>query len=290
MVFGSQLEGHFRVINPDVDWFRCEIVEGEQARGTASSLHRIGVLLNQTAHVIPQRSFYERKCLGARWTLCQPSFADDSGELGSALGFQVLSVERVTGWVDERPDSSGDDSLNVAGDVIDRQRCEQNVDGLTGCESCGLGCVIWSGLERFCIHGPRLKLGGRNLLALEEGTSSDAGYLTSDVLRGKRLGLIMRFLYKAFAFEDSGDDTKVLMPGYPVSGNSKQPQPGDPLHVELADGTRLQTKVVATQHLSFTESAATRLRARPGFYCAVTVPRDFDVPGVELGVQVYVEE
>ena len=100
----------------------------------------------------------------------------------------------------------------------------------------------------------------------------------------------MQLLYKAYACEENGDGTKILLPGCPVPGESKQPKSGDRLCVELADGTQLQTTVVGTQYLSFEESAVTRLRANSGFYCALRVPHNFDAPGVELGVGVYVED
>ena len=100
----------------------------------------------------------------------------------------------------------------------------------------------------------------------------------------------MRLLYKTYACEAHEDGNKILYPGYPVPGETETPKNGSRLHVELADGTRLQTTVVGTQYVSFAPPAADRLRAKSGFYCAVKVPKDFDVPGVELGANVYVED
>jgi hypothetical protein len=99
----------------------------------------------------------------------------------------------------------------------------------------------------------------------------------------------MRLLYKAYACENDDDGNSILLPGFPMQGDTKQVKPGELLHVELADGTRLQTAVVATQYLTFEESAAERLRTKPGFYCAIKVPRSFSLPGIALGVDIYVE-
>jgi hypothetical protein len=100
----------------------------------------------------------------------------------------------------------------------------------------------------------------------------------------------MQLLYKAYACEPLDGDGKVLLPGYPAVPNGRRLQPGDKIQVELADGTRLHTTVVKTQFMSFEDEAASRLRASPGFYCAIRVSSDFDAPGIELGAAVYLED
>lgn len=100
----------------------------------------------------------------------------------------------------------------------------------------------------------------------------------------------MQLLYKSYACEKIDENGKVLLPGYPALPGGRRLQPGDKIQVELADGTFLQTVVVNTQIMSFTESAASRLRATPGFYYAIKVPGDFDAPGIELGANIYAND
>ena len=100
----------------------------------------------------------------------------------------------------------------------------------------------------------------------------------------------MQLLYKAYACEKMDQEGKVLLPGYPAHPETRRLQPGDKIQVELVDGTFLQTVVVKTEIIDCAESAASRLRAAPVFYCAVKVPSDFDAPGIELGANVYVDD
>ena len=100
----------------------------------------------------------------------------------------------------------------------------------------------------------------------------------------------MRLLYRAYACENRDDAGKILLPGYLVPTTARRLQPGETLHIELVDGTRLQTRVLKTQNVAFDESTAERLRTKPGFHCAVIVPDDFDPPGIALGADVYVDE
>ena len=100
----------------------------------------------------------------------------------------------------------------------------------------------------------------------------------------------MHLLYKTYACEKMDNEGRALLPGYPVHPDMRRLQAGEKIQVELADGTLLQTTVIKTRMMSFTDSAASRLRAKPGFYCAITVPNDFDAPGIELGAKVFVDD
>jgi hypothetical protein len=94
----------------------------------------------------------------------------------------------------------------------------------------------------------------------------------------------MPLLYKAFAAEKLDDKGQTLLPGCP---GMKKLNPGDKVELRLADGSAVETSVVTTRILSLDDSAASRLRAKPGFYSAVVVPSDVDVRGVALGVEVH---
>jgi len=101
----------------------------------------------------------------------------------------------------------------------------------------------------------------------------------------------MQLLYKSYACEKMDEEGNVLLPGYAAQPDMRRLQPGEKIQVELADGTFLQTVVVSTQFMTFSESAQSKfLRAAPGFYCAVKVPSDFDAPGIELGANVYADD
>src|SRR5260370_37910388 len=100
----------------------------------------------------------------------------------------------------------------------------------------------------------------------------------------------MNLLYQAYACEKMDEDGRVLLPGHPAEPGMRRLQPEEKIQVELADGTLLCTTVVKTQFFNFADQAASRVRAKPGFYCAIEVPSDFDVPGVELGAKVYADD
>jgi len=101
----------------------------------------------------------------------------------------------------------------------------------------------------------------------------------------------MQLLFKAYACEKVDEDGKLLLPGYPARPDMRRLQPGERIHVELADGTFLQTMLVKTEVMTFSESAQSKfLRAAPGIYWAVKVPIGFDAPGIELGAKVFVDD
>ena len=118
----------------------------------SAALEAVDMFLNQAAQVVLERGLQEGEELGPCRALCKLPIVYQLGELGLALGYQFIEVERRIGRIDVRDHNTADQPFDFVVNILWQFQKVFDLGGGFGSCRCGVRCGLEFGLCFFSYH------------------------------------------------------------------------------------------------------------------------------------------